>query len=92
MMTKDAYSAIQKLVDERKSGSYFTTAAAVEKFCASRQVEYHPLACDLVEAAYTPENETPPRQCRHVSTATRDAANEWLAAASAPAKAEAPDK
>jgi hypothetical protein len=93
-MTKDTYAAIKKLVDERKdNGTHDATAAVVEKFCASKQVEYHPLACDLVEAAYTPKKELDdpskgPRKCVHVSTTTRDAADEWLAAPEPEPKAE----
>ena len=82
-MTRDTYAAIQKLVEDSAPSGHDLAAAVVEKFCASKQVEYHPLACDLVEAAFTPKKELDDsglRQCHHVSTATRDAADEWLAA------------
>lgn len=91
MMTKDSYAAIQKLVEDSAPSGHDRAAAVVEKFCASKQVEYHPLACDLIEAAFTPKkelDESGSRQCRHVSMATRDAADEWLAGLEPTSKAE----
>lgn len=65
-------------------------AREAERACGKAQIEYHPLICDIVEAAF-PVDGKPIPKCRHTSGAAREAAEADYAAseeaATAPPKA-----
>lgn len=57
-MTPEILKEVEKVADD---------PVAAEKLCGKRGVEFHPLACDLVEAAKDKD-----LFCRHVTNAVRD--------------------
>lgn len=65
-------------------------ARDAERACGKAQIEFHPLVCDIVEAAFPVEGKPIPK-CRHTSGAGREAAEADFAtseeASTAPPKA-----
>jgi hypothetical protein len=62
--------------------SQFTVGRNAELLCGKLKFEFHPLICDIVEAAFTFNGE-PPAKCKHVPAAARRAADADLASATA---------
>lgn len=67
-MTSEILDEVSEAIASAKSETDASIAA--EKLCAAKQVEFHPLACDLVQQKFHGEDAV----CGHVSAATREAA------------------